>query len=62
LLDSALDAPWAEFAGTVFYPTLEEMAARLAFGLVFRGLALADGCMDTDAVRHWIVDHTVGGE
>ena len=34
LLDSALEAPLAGFAGQDAYPTIEARAARLAFGLV----------------------------
>ena len=34
LLESALAAPWQEFAGIVEYPTIEEKAARLGFGLI----------------------------
>jgi death-on-curing protein len=34
LLESAISAPFATFAGDDFYPTITEKAARLAFGLI----------------------------
>ena len=34
LLDSALNAPFQSFGGTDFYPTTQEKAVRLAYGLV----------------------------
>ncbi|ACZ29292.1 death-on-curing family protein [Xylanimonas cellulosilytica DSM 15894] len=34
LLDAALEAPYAAFAGREFFPTIEEKAARLGFGIV----------------------------
>ena len=34
LLESALAAPYQEFAGISNYPTIEEKAARLGFGIV----------------------------
>ena len=34
LLESALAAPYQEFAGISNYPTIEEKATRLGFGIV----------------------------
>ena len=42
LLDAALDAPHAGFAGQEFFPSVEAKAARLAFGLI-RNHAFVDG-------------------
>ena len=42
LLDSALNAPFATFDGMDVYPSLQQKAARLCFGLV-RNHAFVDG-------------------
>lgn len=42
LLESALEAPFLEFAGIPLYPTLEEKAARLAYGIA-QNHAMVDG-------------------
>ena len=34
LLESALAAPFASYGGVEFYPTIQEKAARLAYGIV----------------------------
>lgn len=42
LLDSALSAPFQEFSGQEFFPTIEEKAARLGYGLI-QNHAMLDG-------------------
>lgn len=42
LLDSALAAPFQEFGGKVLFPSIEEKAARLGYGLI-KNHAMIDG-------------------
>ncbi len=42
LLDSALNSPFQSFAGEEFFPTIQQKAARLCFGLV-KNHAFIDG-------------------
>ena len=42
LLDSALAAPFQEFSGETLFPTIQEKAARLGYGLI-KNHAMIDG-------------------
>lgn len=42
LLDAALAAPFQEFEGTEFFPSIQSKAARLGYGLI-RNHAMVDG-------------------
>ena len=48
LLDSALSQPFASFSGEDLYPTIEEKAARYAFGII-KNHPFADGNKRTGA-------------
>jgi len=48
LLDSALTQPFASFGGVDLYPTIEEKAARYAFGII-KNHPFADGNKRTGA-------------
>ena len=49
LLESALNAPFQSFAGTCAYPSLQQKAARLGYGLV-KNHPFVDGNKRTGAM------------
>ena len=56
MLQSALSAPFQSFGGTDAYPSLQQKAARLAFGLVMRDILLKNGHLRDSARNNSLKD------